>query len=96
MYGEIRDWVFSKEHRAEHVLLDGWRNILEIFQYGETWQSIYGDHVLEFVKEQLRASDCEWRLNLSGEITKTNYGDKNFIHHGAENTYLERFKDRNI
>ena len=65
MQGEIGDWVFSKEHRAEHVLLDGWRNILEIFQYGETWQSIYGDHVLEFVKEQLRAGDRKWRLDVN-------------------------------
>ena len=45
------------------------------WRYGETWQSIYGDHILEFVKEQLRASDRKWRLNRNGEITETNYGD---------------------
>ena len=50
----------------------------------------------EFVKESLKAGDHKWRLNRSGEIVETNYGDKNFIHHGVESTYLERFKDRNV
>ena len=27
------------------------------WRYGEMWWSIYGDHVLEFVKEWLRADD---------------------------------------
>ena len=27
---------------------------------------------------------------------ETDYGDQNFIHHEVENTYLERFKDRNV
>ena len=66
------------------------------WRYGETWRSIYGDHVLEFVKEQLRAGDHKWRLNHNGEIMEINYGDQNFIHYGVENTYLERFKDRNV
>ena len=59
------------------------------WRYGETWWSVYGDHVLEFVNHKRR-------LNLNGEIMETNYGDKNFIHYGVENTYLERFKDRNV
>ena len=66
------------------------------WRYGEMWWSIYGDHILEFVKEQLRAVDRKWRLNRNGEIMETNYGDKNFIHHGVESTYLEHFKDRNV
>ena len=64
------------------------------------WRGIYGDHIvefkLEFVKEYLRAGDRKWRLNHSGEIMETIYGDKNFIHYGVESTYLERFKDRNV
>ena len=66
------------------------------WRYGETWRSIYGDHVLEFVKELLRAGDRKWRQNRNGDIMETNYGDKNFIHYGVESTYLERFKDRNV
>jgi len=46
--------------------------------------------------EQLRGGNHKWRLNWSGEITETNYGDKNIIHYGVESTYLERFKDRNV
>ena len=44
----------------------------------------------------LELGDHKWRLNHNGEIMDTNYGDQNFIHHGVENTYLERFKNRNI
>ena len=56
-------------------------------RYGETWESIYGDQVLEFVKEQLRAGDRKWRLNHNGDVMETNYGDKNFIHYGVDSTY---------
>ena len=66
------------------------------WRYGETWRSIYGDLVLEFVKEQRRAGDRKWRFNRNGEIMETNYGDQNFIDYGVENTYLERFNDRNV
>ena len=52
----------------------------------------YGDFILVFVK----LGDRKWRLNHNGEKIETNYGDKNFIHHRAENTYLEHFKDRNV
>ena len=44
----------------------------------------------------LELGDRKWRLNHNGEIVETNYGDQSFIHHGVENTYLERFKDRNV
>ena len=47
------------------------------------------------LRSSLELDDRKWRLNSNGEIMKTNYGDQNFIHHGVENTYLERFKDRN-
>ena len=73
------------------------------------WQSVYGDHMLEIwrnVAEYLWRSyigvrcleldDRKWRLNHNGEIMETNYGNQNFIHHGGENTYLERFKDKNV
>ena len=60
------------------------------------WWSVYGDHVLEFVKQQLRAGDHKWRLNSNRDIMETNYGDQNIIHYGVENTYLERFNDRNV
>ena len=56
------------------------------------WRSIYGDHVLEFV----RAGDRKWRLNHNGEIMEINYDDQNFIHYGVESTYLECFKDKNV
>ena len=45
---------------------------------------------------ELGAGNRKWRLNWSGEIMETNYGDKNFIRYGVKSTYLERFKDRNI
>ena len=47
------------------------------------------------LRSSLELDDRKWRLNRNGEIMETNYGDQNFIHHGLENTYLERFKDRN-
>ena len=30
------------------------------------------------------------------EKMEANHGDKNFIHHKMESTYLEHFKDRNV
>ena len=48
------------------------------------------------LRSTLELDDRKWRLNHNGEITKTNYGDQNFIHHEVESTYLECFKDRNI
>ena len=48
------------------------------------------------LRSSLELGDRKWRLNRNGEIMETNYGDQNFIHYGVENTYLERFKDRNV
>ena len=48
------------------------------------------------LRSSLELDDCKWRLNSNGEIMETNYGDQNFIHHGMENTYLERFNYRNV
>ena len=48
------------------------------------------------LRSSLELGDRKWRLNRNGEIMETNYGDQNFIHHVVENTYLERFKDRNV
>ena len=48
------------------------------------------------LRSSLELGDHKWRLNRNGEIMETNYGNQNFIHHGVENTYLERFKDRNV
>ena len=48
------------------------------------------------LRSSIELGDRRWRLNRNGEIMETNYGDQNFIHHGVENTYLERFKDRNV
>ena len=48
------------------------------------------------LRSSLELGDHRWRLNHNGEIMETNYGDQNFIHHRAENTYLEHFKDINV
>ena len=48
------------------------------------------------MEEWLGAGDRKRRLNWSGEIMETNYGDENFIHYGVKGTYLVHFKDRNI
>ena len=56
-----------------------------VFMAISCWSSLWSS---------LELGDRKWRLNRNGEIMETNYGDQNFIHHGVENTYLERFKDR--
>ena len=48
------------------------------------------------LRSSLEIDDRKWRLNRNGEIMETNYGDQNFIDYGVENTYLERFNDRNV
>ena len=48
------------------------------------------------LRSSLELGDRKWILNRNGEKMETNSGDQNFIHHGVENTYLERFKDRNV
>ena len=67
--------------------LEIWRNVVGAVMAILYWSSLWSS---------LELGDHKWRLNRNGEIMETNYGDKNFIHHGAENTYLERFKDRNV
>ena len=81
-------------------------------RYGETWRSVlWRSHVGDMEKRDgvvmaisywsslrsiLELSDRKWRLNRNGEKMETNYGDQNFTHHGVENTYLDRFNDRNV
>ena len=72
-----------------------------------SWQSHVGDmekcggafmaiSYWSSLRSRLVLGDRKWRLNRNGEIMETNYGDQNFVHHGVEDTYLERFKDRNV
>ena len=83
-------------------MLEIWRNAAECL-----WRSHVGDieksdeavMVISYwslLRSSIELDDHKWRLNRNGEIMETNYGDQNFIHHGVENTYLERFKDRNV
>ena len=95
-YGETRRSVYG-----DHML-EIWRNMAE-----QLWRSHVGDiekhgraamaiTCWSSLRSSLELGDHKWRLNHNGEIMETNYGDQNFIHHGVENTYLERFKDRNV
>ena len=94
-YGETR-WSVYGDH-----MLEIWRNMA-----GCLWRSHVGDMekcggafmVISYwslLRSSLELGDHKWRLNHNGEIMETNYVCQNFIHHGVENTYLERFKDRN-
>ena len=67
--------------------LEIWRNVVGAVVAISYWSSLW---------RSLELGDCKWRLNHSGETMETNYGNKNFIHHGAENIYLECFMDRNV
>ena len=69
------------------ITLEIWRNAVGVVMAILYWSSLWSS---------LELGDRKWRLNRNGEIMETNYGDKNFIHHGVKNTYLEHFKDRNV
>ena len=79
--------VSDLEKLVRRNTLEIWRNVVGAVMAISCWSSSWSSVELD---------DRKWRLNRNGEIMETNCGDKNFIHHGAENTYLERFKDRNI
>ena len=107
MFGEIH-WRFEEnmfgdlEKKCSAI----WRK--RVRRFGETrsaktleiWRNVVGAVMAilywSLLWSSLELGDHKWRLNCNGEIMEKNYGDKNFIHHGAENTYLERFKDRNV
>ena len=82
-----RNVVGNLEKLVRQNTLEIWRNMIGAVMVISYWSSLWNS---------LELGDCKWRLDHNGEIMESNYGDKNFIHHGAENTYLEHFKDRNV
>ena len=82
---EKRDGRFGETCSAK--TLEIWRNVVSAVMAISYWS---------LLSSSLELGDHKSRLNHHGEIMETNYGDKNFIHHGVENTYLEHFKDINV
>ena len=69
------------------ITLEIWRNMVGVVMYISYWSSLWSS---------IELGDLKSGLNHNGEKVETSYGDKNFIQHKVESTYMEHFKDRNV